>query len=83
MTSLQNQDNSLQSRFSWVWIIILIGILAIGAYVRFIGLDWDDNHHLHPDERFMTMVTSSVSSVDSLRDYFDTNTSSLNPNNRG
>jgi YYY domain-containing protein len=83
MTSLQNQDNSIQSRFSWVWIIILIGILAIGAYVRFIGLDWDDNHHLHPDERFMTMVTSSVSSVDSLRDYFDTNTSSLNPNNRG
>lgn len=32
-------------------------ILLLGAILRFYGLNWDQGHHLHPDERMITMVT--------------------------
>ena len=71
------------ARLDWLWDILLIGILLAGAYFRFTGLDWDQNQHLHPDERFLTMVETSIAPVDSLAQYFDTQTSTLNPHNRG
>jgi YYY domain-containing protein len=67
----------------WVWDVLLIGILIIGAYLRFVGISWDDVYHLHPDERFMTMVETSIQPVQNLSQYFDTSTSTLNPNNMG
>lgn len=70
-------------RTTWVWDILLVGVLVIAAYFRFIGIAWDDTHHLHPDERFLTMVETSISPVKNLGEYFDTANSSLNPNNRG
>jgi dolichyl-phosphate-mannose--protein O-mannosyl transferase len=79
-TSSENQN---QSRYPWIWTILLLGVLMLGAYFRFTGIDWDQDHHLHPDERFMTMVASSISPVESLSEYFDTSVSRLNPNNRG
>lgn len=63
--------------------LLLLLILALGGYLRVIGLDWDESQHLHPDERFMTMVTTSLQPVQSLGEYFDTQTSTLNPANRG
>lgn len=70
---------------SWPWVfhLLLVGVLLIGAYLRFVGVNWDDVYHLHPDERFLTMVESGIQPVHSLGEYFDTSTSSLNPNNRG
>ena len=68
---------------TWVWIILLMGIIMAGAYFRFTGIDWDDSEHLHPDERFMTMVETAISPVESIANYFDTAASSLNPNNNG
>jgi YYY domain-containing protein len=70
-------------KITWLWDILLVLVILLGAYLRFIGIDWDDNFHLHPDERFLTMVESSIESVDSINQYFDTSTSTLNPNNRG
>ena len=35
---------------------ILIGILIVGALLRLTNLNWDDGTHIHPDERFLTMV---------------------------
>ena len=67
----------------WVWVFLLLGIMMLGAYFRFVGVNWDDNEHLHPDERFMTMVETAISPVEQPASYFDTNASSLNPNNRG
>ncbi|MCJ7715921.1 MAG: glycosyltransferase family 39 protein, partial [Anaerolineales bacterium] len=67
----------------WLTGILLILILAAGGYLRFVGLDWDIEQHLHPDERFLTMVESSLIPVDSLKTYFDTSQSTLNPNNQG
>ncbi len=62
---------------------LLIGILLIGGILRFTGLDWDEGQHLHPDERFLTMVTDSLSWPDSLGQYWDTAANPLNPYNHG
>ncbi len=37
--------------------LALAAILVVAAIVRFYGLNWDENQHLHPDERFIVMVT--------------------------
>jgi YYY domain-containing protein len=68
---------------NWLPDLALLLILGLGIYFRFVGMNWDENNHLHPDERFLTMVASSISSVSSLREYFNTAVSSLNPNNVG
>ncbi len=49
--------------------------------MRFYGIAWDQDFHLHPDERFLTMVETSISPVSSIREYFNTAQSSLNPHN--
>lgn len=42
---------------------------------------WDGDNHLHPDERFMTMVSSAIRLPTSVGEYFDTDNSPLNPYN--
>ena len=61
--------------------ILLLVILALAGWFRFTGLAWDSDSHLHPDERFLTMVGSSISSVENPLDYFRTSVSTLNPYN--
>jgi YYY domain-containing protein len=63
--------------------LALIVILLLGASFRLAGLNWDDGQHLHPDERFLSMVISALEPVSSAAEYFDTPSSPLNPNNRG
>src|SRR3954453_11383687 len=62
---------------------LLAGILLVGALLRFIGLNWDAGQHLHPDERFVTMVETSIQIPNSLGQYFDSANSPLNPYNKG
>ncbi len=62
---------------------LLVIILILGAWLRLTGVNWDQNKHLHPDERFLTFVEVDTSPVKSLAEYFDTDHSSLNPQNRG
>ncbi len=40
--------------------VLLVAILIFGAYLRFVGQNWDDFTHLHPDERFLTGVAEQV-----------------------
>jgi YYY domain-containing protein len=61
----------------------LLVILVAAAALRLFGLDWDDGHHLHPDERFIAMVASKITLPESLAAYFDTAESPLNPYNNG
>ncbi|MCG2768639.1 MAG: DUF2298 domain-containing protein, partial [Anaerolineae bacterium] len=63
--------------------VILLAILLVGAAYRFVGVSWGESTHLHPDERFLTMVTTSLQWPTGLKEYFDTATSPLNPHNRG
>jgi YYY domain-containing protein len=69
--------------FSWLVILLLVCILATGAFLRFTGINWDEDQHLHPDERFLTMVSTAIEPVQHFGEYFDTENSSLNPHNRG
>jgi YYY domain-containing protein len=80
-------------RASWLALAL---ILLLGAVFRFTGLNWDELQHLHPDERFLTMVTTGIElpggtgisgalpqGCRSWGGYFDTKCSPLNPYNRG
>src|SRR3569832_1432964 len=66
-----------------IYDLLLIVVLLAAAGLRFIGINWDQNQHLHPDERFMTMVESAMTPVKSLSEYFNTERSTLNPHNVG
>jgi YYY domain-containing protein len=72
-------------------------VLLIAAWFRFEGIDWGEDQHLHPDERFLTQVVSALRPVrhqnpelcevtgfnfSSIGCYFDTARSPVNPNNR-
>jgi YYY domain-containing protein len=58
-------------------------ILALAGLFRFTGLNWDEGTHLHPDERFLTMVATDIKPAASLAEYFNTAASRLNPANAG
>ena len=61
------------------WPVLLAAILALALGLRLYNLDWDHGHHLHPDERFISLVDSGTK-WPSFGAYFDTQHSPLNPN---
>ncbi|NIS79475.1 MAG: phospholipid carrier-dependent glycosyltransferase, partial [Anaerolineales bacterium] len=63
--------------------LLLVLILGLAVSLRLVGLNWDDSSHIHPDERFLTMVETSLRIPSSLGEYFDTSLSPLNPHNVG
>ncbi len=58
---------SLDKR-TWIYDLLLIVVLIIGAYFGTVGLNWDAGQHLHPDERFLTMVESALEPVGASSD---------------
>lgn len=67
----------------WIYDLLLVYVILVGAYFRFVGIQWGEEQYLHPDERFLVWVGSDISPVDHIGEYFDTANSSLNPHNRG
>jgi len=65
-----------------VTLLILAAILAAGAYLRLSHKNWDEGTHIHPDERFLTMVTSALQLPENPRQFFDSTTSPMNPYNK-
>jgi hypothetical protein len=76
--------------------VAVAGVLVLAAAFRLGGLHWDahrweepgrpavlEETHLHPDERFLTMVTDALRWPDSVTGYLDTAASPLNPHTRG
>lgn len=61
--------------------LALILILALGLSFRLYGLNWDQGHHLHPDERFLTMVETSIKIPETFSDYLNPRVSTLSPYN--
>ena len=73
-----------RSSLSWIerhWRILLLAILVLALAFRTRGLNWDEGQNLHPDERFLTMVSTAIKLPDSQGQYFDTSKSPLNPYN--
>ncbi len=60
-------------------IFVLILILAIN--LRLLNINWDNNNHLHPDERFLTMVMNDCQVPQNLKQYLNPQESPLNPYN--
>lgn len=68
--------------FTLTMMAILL-LLGLASFLRFNGLNWDQGNHLHPDERFLTMVAAALRPLESFAEYFDTAGSGLNPHNVG
>jgi YYY domain-containing protein len=60
---------------------LLVVILVAGAYLRLSHVNWDQGTHIHPDERFLTMVEDALQLPQSLGQFFDSTTSPMNPYN--
>ncbi|MFZ6029398.1 MAG: DUF2298 domain-containing protein [Chloroflexota bacterium] len=85
-------------RPSWWAMPLLVLIMGTGLALRMLGIFWGEYQYLHPDERFLLMVGSSLSPTKVVADpqtgeaqerwltwgeYFNTEQSTLNPNNVG
>ncbi len=64
-------------------LVAVLALLSVALYLRTLRLNWDENHHLHPDERFLVMVGEAVEWPANFRQYLDTASSPLSPYNRG
>ena len=58
-----------------------MGILLVAAFLRLTNLSWDMNTHIHPDERFLTMVSDAMKLPKSLGEFFDSTKSKMSPYN--
>ena len=61
--------------------IILFFIIILALFFRLYGLNWDQGQHLHPDERFLTMVASAIIIPSSFTDYLNPQISTMSPYN--
>jgi YYY domain-containing protein len=82
----QSENAAEKHRFDWARVVLVLALvltLTAGAYLRLTGVNWDENQHMHPDERHISLVLSAIAPVEEAGEYFNTETSSLNPANRG
>jgi hypothetical protein len=59
---------------------LLLGLILLAAAVlRLTGLDWDSYNHYHPDERYITLVATSIEWPEDWGEAFVPNKSTINP----
>lgn len=63
--------------------LFILVIFLIAVFFRLYNVNWDQGQHLHPDERFLTMVGNAMKTPSSLAEYFNPQTSLFNPSNIG
>ncbi len=61
--------------------ILLLGIMLVAIAFRFHDINWDQSRLLHPDERYVGVLTSQIQPPASLAQYFDSGASPFNPLN--
>ncbi len=60
---------------------VLAVAVGVGVTLRLTGLDWDEGRHLHPDERYLSIVGNDVRGPSTVAEYFDVDGSPLSPYN--
>ncbi len=65
----------------WLRPITLLAILVIAFGFRVYDLNWDQSRNLHPDERYVAVLTSIIEPPASLSEYFNSGDSPFNPIN--
>ncbi|HQZ53317.1 MAG TPA: DUF2298 domain-containing protein [Thermoflexales bacterium] len=61
--------------------LLLILAIVIGGALRLTDLNWDDGKGYHPDERFITGVTTALKFPETLKQFIDPRQSNFNPYN--
>ncbi len=59
--------------------LALVGVLLLTVYLRLTGLDWDGLNHLHPDERYIVWVGTTIEVPPNWESAFDPELSTFNP----
>lgn len=57
--NVENEQKVQKRRIDWksiLVIFILLAILGAGWGFRSMNNNWDESRHLHPDERYLSMV---------------------------
>ncbi len=54
----------------WKEILGVMGIVTIALFFRLTGINWDQGHTLHPDERFIIMTVENIAWPDKLNPHF-------------
>jgi len=58
-------------------------VILFGLFLRLFGNNWDQGSHMHPDERFLTMVGVDTKLPHTFSGYMDPKISTFNPANKG
>ncbi len=69
-------------RANWLVAAALTWIAIFAFALRVENVNWDEGQHLHPDERFLMIVTSDMRAPGSIGEYFNSETSEFNPYNK-
>ena len=58
---------ALKKKRRWVtpliYDVLLVYILCVGIFFRFVGIKWGDFQYLHPDERFLVWVGADIQPI--------------------
>ncbi|NSW51925.1 MAG: hypothetical protein HPY85_05430 [Anaerolineae bacterium] len=82
-TNQTNSQHRHTNKLQWLWLIVLAAVVIGGAALRFVGMKWDEDQYLHPDERFLMFVVSSIRPNEEPGNFFNTQVSTMNPENVG
>ncbi len=58
---------------------MVTAVLLAAAVLRLTGIDWDGNHHYHPDERYISWVATTIEWPGDIASAFSPARSSFNP----
>jgi YYY domain-containing protein len=81
--AIQSDQKLTRPPMRGVFALLLLAIVLVAGWVRTYNINWDEDTHLHPDERYLTMVVSALRFPENLAQYWNTAASPLNPVNQG
>ncbi len=75
---MQTVDHNQTRHQRWVYLALAL-VLVVALWLRLTGIDWDDLYHLHPDERYIVWVGTTVEWPSDWGTALDPELSTFNP----